>query len=176
MWSKPIPPPLPSKIATSSSTDRSDSVTSSSVATNVLTTNGYLNRPRMLVHENNTDLANLWYIPSFYEQLKLFKNIKLDIDELQKRLRDVLRIVSSLSDLIHIVVAYAQLNSSTTNAEQRCKCFILFLKLNKNFYVYFQLMIELATYLRLIKVEHLHPNYMKFNVRLACHHHYHYQR
>ncbi|CAF1110580.1 unnamed protein product [Rotaria sordida] len=120
IWSKPIPPPLPTTTVTSSSSnDQNDSATSSPVSTNTLTMNGYQYRPKMMVNENGTDLANLWYIPSFIEQLTMFKNAKLNIDELQQRLRNVLRIVSSLNDLIHIVVAYAQLNNATANADQR---------------------------------------------------------
>jgi hypothetical protein len=121
MWPKPIPPPLP--IAAASLADQPESTTSSTVVTDVLTKNGYQYRPKMIVNENGTDLVNLWYIPSFIEQLTIFKNAKLDMNELQKRLRNLLRIVSSLNDLIHIVVAYAQLNSAATNTEQRCKDF-----------------------------------------------------
>jgi hypothetical protein len=124
IWHKPIPPPIPT--ATSSSSDQPESATSSPVLTNILTTNGYQYRPKMILNENGTDLVNLWYIPSFIEQLTIFKNAKLDMNELQKRLRNLLRIVSSLNDLIHIVVAYAQLNSAATNTEQRCKRFFFF--------------------------------------------------
>jgi hypothetical protein len=116
MWAKPIPPPVPTTI----STDQPESATTSPVLTNALTTNGYQHRPKMIVNENGTEIVNLWYIPSFFEQLTLFKNAKLDINELQKRLKYILRTVSSLNDLIHIIVAYAQLNSAATNAEQRC--------------------------------------------------------
>jgi hypothetical protein len=121
IWPKPIPLPFPS--VTSASSDQLESATSSPVLTTTLTTNGYQYRPKMILNENGTDVINLWYIPSFIEQLTIFKNAKLDINELQKRLRNLLRIVSSLNDLIHIVVAYAQLNSTATNAEQRCKDF-----------------------------------------------------
>jgi len=124
IWPKPIPLPIPT--ATSSSSDQPESATSSPVLTNILTTNGYQYRPKMILNENGTDLVNLWYIPSFIEQLTIFKNAKLDMNELQKRLRNLLRIVSSLNDLIHIVVAYAQLNNAATHAEQRCKRFFFF--------------------------------------------------
>ena len=116
MWSKPDPSPLPTTI----SSDQPESATSSPVLTSILTKNGYQNRPKMIMNETGTDIVNIWYIPSFLEQLTLFKHMKLDINELQKRLKYILRIVSSLNDLIHVVVAYAQLNSAATNAEQRC--------------------------------------------------------
>ncbi|CAF2851426.1 unnamed protein product [Rotaria sp. Silwood2] len=119
IWSKPIPPPLPTTTIVSSLNDQIDSATSSPVLTNTLTTNGYQHRPKMIINENGKDLANIWYIPSFIEQLTIFKHAKLNFDELQQRLRNVLRIVSSLNDLIHIVVAYAQLNNATANADQR---------------------------------------------------------
>ncbi|CAF4791856.1 unnamed protein product, partial [Rotaria sp. Silwood1] len=119
MWSKPIPPPLPTTIVTSSLTDQTDSTTSSPILTNTLTTNGYQHRPKMIINENGIDLANLWYIPSFIEQLTMFKNFKLNNNELKQRLRNILRIVSSLNDLIHIVVAYAQLNNAAANVDQR---------------------------------------------------------
>ncbi|CAF4427367.1 unnamed protein product, partial [Adineta steineri] len=45
--------------------------------------------------------------------------MKLDTNELQKRLQNFLRIISSFNDLIHIIVGYAQLNSLAANAEQR---------------------------------------------------------
>jgi hypothetical protein len=125
MWPKPVPPPLPTTV-TASSTDQPESTISSPIPTNALTSNGYQQRPKMILNENGTDLVNLWYIPSFIEQLTIFKNAKLDINELQKRLRNLLRIVSSLNDLIHIIVAYAQLNSAATSTEQRCKIFFFF--------------------------------------------------
>ena len=103
------------------STDKAESTTSSSVSTNVLTPHGYPQRPKLLVDENGNEIVNLWYIPSFIEQLTLFKNAKLDMNELQKRLKYVLRIVSSFNDLIHIIVGYAQLKTIAGNAEQRCK-------------------------------------------------------
>jgi hypothetical protein len=127
MWPKPTPLPLPTSVA-ASLTDQTESTTISPRSTNALTSNGYQYRPKMIINENCTDLVNLWYIPSFAEQLSIFKNVKLDINELEKRLRNLLRIVSSLNDLIHIVIAYAQLNSATTTAEQRCKNLIFSFK------------------------------------------------
>jgi hypothetical protein len=127
MWPKPTPLPLPI-MGAGSLPDQQESTTSTPILTNALTSNGYQYRPKMIVNDEGTDLVNLWYIPSFFEQLSIFKNVKLDINELEKRLRNLLRIVSSLNDLIHIVIAYAQLNSATTNAEQRCKIFIFSLK------------------------------------------------
>ena len=129
MWPKPTPLPLPSAMV-SSLTDQTESTTESSVVTNTLTSNGYQYRPKMIVNEGGTDLVNLWYIPSFLEQLSMFKNLKLDINELEKRLRNLLRIVLSLNDLIHVVIAYAQLNSATTTAEQRCKNFLFFIRIH----------------------------------------------
>jgi hypothetical protein len=117
MWSK-TNPPTPSSAST---IEKGESTATSSVSTEVLTKNGYQYQPKKLVDENGIDLVNLWYIPSFIEQLTLFKNIKLDMNELQKRLKYVLRIVSSFNDLIHIIVGYAQLNAIAANAEQRCK-------------------------------------------------------
>ena len=119
MWAKAIPPPLPTSTLTST-TDLSESSTPSPTLTNKQTSNGYQLRPKMILNETGTDLVNLWYIPSFMEQLRIFKNANLDINEVEKRLKDLLRIVSSMNDLIHIVVGFAQLNSATTNAEQRC--------------------------------------------------------
>lgn len=120
MWSKPVPPPLPTSVA-SSLNDQADSVTSTPISNNALTSNGYLHRPTTLINENGTDLVNIWYMPSFIEQLCMFKNRKLDINDLQNRLKNVLRIVSSLNDLIHLVVTYAQVNSAAATAEYRCK-------------------------------------------------------
>lgn len=122
MWAKAIPPPLPTSTM-SSIVDPSESSTPSPTLTNSQTSNGYQYRPRMILNEKGTDLVNLWYMPSFMEQLRMFKNANLDINAVEKRLKDLLRVVSSLNDLIHIVVAYAQLNSATTQAEQRCKVF-----------------------------------------------------
>jgi hypothetical protein len=123
MWPKPTPLPLPIAMA-AALVDQPESATASPTISDTLTSNGYQYRPKMIVSENGTDLVNLWYIPSFMEQLSIFKNTKLDANELEKRLRNLLRIVSSLNDLIHIVIAYAQLNSATTTGEQRCKYFI----------------------------------------------------
>lgn len=119
MWAKAIPPPLPTSVV-ASTTDLSESATPSPTLTNNQTSNGYQLRPKMILNETGTDLVNLWYIPSFMEQLRIFKNANLDINDVEKRLKDLLRIVSSLNDLVHIVVGFAQLNSATTNAEQRC--------------------------------------------------------
>ncbi|CAF1098411.1 unnamed protein product [Rotaria magnacalcarata] len=119
MWHKPTPPPLPKSTLTASSGDQPDSASSTPLLTNALTTNGYQHRPKMIFNETGTDLVNLWYIPSFIEQLTMFKNARLSVEELEMRLRNVLRIVSSLNDLIHVVIGYAQLNNATSNSEQR---------------------------------------------------------
>ncbi|CAF1363880.1 unnamed protein product, partial [Adineta ricciae] len=113
LWPKPIPVVLPT------TTEKSDSSVASSVQSEELTSNGFKHRPKALLNDNGTDLINLWYIPSFFEQLNIFKGLKLDLSELQTRLQDVLRIVSSFNDLIHILVGYAQLNTLVANAEQR---------------------------------------------------------
>ncbi|UJR22296.1 hypothetical protein I4U23_025354 [Adineta vaga] len=115
LWPKPIPVILP----TAAITSKSDSNVSSSVIAEELTSNGYKHRPKSLLNENGTELANLWYIPSFLEQLNIFRELKLDLNELQKRLQDILRIISSFNDLIHILVGYAQLNALVANVEQR---------------------------------------------------------
>lgn len=99
----------------------SDSASSTPILTNdVLTANGYRARPQSLLNDNHDELANLWYIPSFHEQLNLFKNRQIQREEYQQRLRSVLRIVSSFNDLVHIIIAFAQLNSSNGHSEQRC--------------------------------------------------------
>ena len=115
MWSKQSPLPLAN--TTSSTGEKQESNSSTPVLTDVVTSNGYRSRAKQLLNDQGTELSNLWYLPSFLEQLTLFKGLKLEQNEFEKRLKDVLRIVSSLNDLVHIVVAYAQLN----NAEQRCK-------------------------------------------------------
>jgi hypothetical protein len=128
MWSKTNPPTLSSS-SSSSTIETGESTATSAVPTEVVTKNGYQYQPKKLVDENGIDLVNLWYIPSFIEQLTLFKNLKLDMNELQKRLKYVLRIVSSFNDLIHIIVGYAQLNAIAANAEQRCKDYFYYIKI-----------------------------------------------
>jgi len=128
MWPKPATLPLPGTAAAAAATaaaalagdQQQESSTPSPILTTALTSNGYQHRPKTIVNEKGTDLTNLWYIPSFFEQLGLFKNTTTNINELEKKLKDFLRIISSLNDLIHIVVAFAQLNSTATTTEQRC--------------------------------------------------------
>lgn len=126
MWAKPIPPPLPkTTISSLASTEPTESPAATPISSNALTSNGYHHRPRMIIDENGTDIVNLWYIPSFTELLQMFKNRRLNMEELEKSLRYFIRIASSLNDLIHIVVGYAQLNNATANSEQRCNLFLL---------------------------------------------------
>ena len=122
MWPKRTPLPLPNTAATASiSADQPESASPTPVLTDTLTSNGYHSRPKRLISDTNVDVSNLWYVPSFMEQLNMFRGTKLDFAELRKRLHDVLRMIASLNDLVHIVVAYAQLNTATNNPEQRCE-------------------------------------------------------
>ena len=123
MWPKRAALPLSTTtvVASSSSNQeqKSDSPASTPVLNTVLTSNGYQSRPKQFLQENGRDLSNLWYLPSFMEQLHLFKGMRLDIQEMKKRLKNVFRIVSSLNDLVHMVVAFAQLKVIGNSAENR---------------------------------------------------------
>ena len=122
MWPKRTPLPLSTTVVTSSLTaEQPESASSTPVLTDVLTSNGYQSRPKRLLSDTNVDVSNLWYLPSFMEQLNMLRGTRLNFTELRKRLHDVLRMVASLNDLVHIVVAYAQLSTATNNPEQRCE-------------------------------------------------------
>ena len=115
LWPKPVSLLLPT------TNEKAESTVTSSTGADEQTSNGYRRQPKMFLNESGTELANLWYIPSFFEQLGIFKGVKIDAAELQKRMQNIVRIISSFNDLIHIIVGYAQLNSLVANAEQRCK-------------------------------------------------------
>ncbi|CAF1405872.1 unnamed protein product [Adineta steineri] len=119
MWPKQISSAVSTSTSSPSTIEKADSTISSSIVAEDKTKNGYQHKPKILFNADGSELINLWYIPSFLEQLNIFKGMKLDTNELQKRLQNFLRIISSFNDLIHIIVGYAQLNSLAANAEQR---------------------------------------------------------
>lgn len=71
-------------------------------------------RPKKLLSDDGKKVLNIWYIPHYTELLVLFK--KLNDDQCCKSLRDSVRIVNAMNDIIHLLYANACLSTVSSGS------------------------------------------------------------
>ncbi|EDV29701.1 uncharacterized protein TRIADDRAFT_52371 [Trichoplax adhaerens] len=69
-------------------------------------------RSSSFLSEDGSKLFNLWYIPTYEEVIQMFK--ALPIKQSVQRLKDALKLVSTLHDICQYVIAFAKMGSSLT--------------------------------------------------------------
>jgi hypothetical protein len=76
-------------------------------------------RPRKLLSDDGKKVLNIWFIPHYLELLILYK--KQADDVCYKALKDSVRIVGALNDIMNLIYANACLSTATTGSQLRRK-------------------------------------------------------